>query len=97
MVFPPAATPLAFPPTGRSFAVRQCHVFRFRDGLCAEHIAVRDDLGMMTQLGHLPPGPAVMARMARWNLSGSGRRAIDQAFAVAAAAAQDAAAERTAA
>jgi len=44
-VFPPGGKPVAFPPTGREFAVRHGHVIRFRDGLSAEHIAVRDDLG----------------------------------------------------
>ena len=83
VVFPPGGQPVAFPPSGREFAVRHCHVFRLRDGLTAEHIAVRDDLGMMTQLGHLPPGPAVLARMARFNLSGQARRAVAQAIEVA--------------
>lgn len=79
VIFPPDGKPAAFPPTGREFAVRHCHVFRFRDGLASEHIAVRDDLGMMTQLGHLPPGPAALARMARFQLSGqAGRRERDQ-------------------
>jgi predicted SnoaL-like aldol condensation-catalyzing enzyme len=30
------------------------HLFRLREGLIAEHWAVRDDLGMMQQLGVLP-------------------------------------------
>jgi predicted SnoaL-like aldol condensation-catalyzing enzyme len=30
------------------------HMFRLQDGLIAEHWAVRDDLGMMQQLGVLP-------------------------------------------
>jgi hypothetical protein len=79
VVFPPGQRPQAFPPTGRDFAVRQCHVFGIRDGLHIEHIAVRDDLGMMTQLGHLPPTPRVAARLARWSLSGQARRAISRA------------------
>jgi predicted ester cyclase len=29
-------------------------MFRFKDGKIAEHWAVRDDLGMMQQLGVLP-------------------------------------------
>ena len=86
-VFPAGGRPVAFAPTGREFAVRHCHVFRFRDGLIAEHIAVRDDLGMMTQLGHLPPGPAALARMARFQLTGQARRAIAQATGAAAQAA----------
>jgi predicted ester cyclase len=79
VVFPPGGKPVAFPPTGRAFAVRHAHVIRFRDGLNGEHIAVRDDLGMMTQLGHLPPGPAAISRMARFQLSGQARRAVAHA------------------
>lgn len=82
-VFPPGGKPVAFPPTGRAFAVRHCHVIRFRDGLSAEHIAVRDDLGMMTQLGHLPPSPAAVARMARFQLSGRAHRAVAEAVSAA--------------
>jgi predicted ester cyclase len=83
VVFPPGARPVAFPPTGREFAVRHCHVFRLRNGLFAEHIAVRDDLGMMTQLGHLPPTPAGMFRMAKWQVSGANGRAVATATTVA--------------
>ena len=35
---------------------------------------------LMTQLGHLPPGPAALARMARFQLSGQGRRAVAHAI-----------------
>src|SRR5689334_19901813 len=66
VVFPPGEKPRAFPPTGREFSVRQCHVFRLAGGRHREHIAVRDDLGMMTQLGHLPPSPVVAARLASY-------------------------------
>jgi hypothetical protein len=38
---------------------------------------------MMTQLGHLPPGPAAISRMARFQLSGQGRRAIAHAIQLA--------------
>jgi steroid delta-isomerase-like uncharacterized protein len=41
-------------PTGERFAVQQSHWFRVRDGKVAEHWAVRDDLGMMRQLGIAP-------------------------------------------
>jgi predicted ester cyclase len=41
---------LGRPPTGRSFAVRQIHVFRVTAGQIAEHWAARDDVGMMRQL-----------------------------------------------
>ena len=42
------------PPTGERFAVQQSHWFRVSDGKVAEHWAVRDDLGMLRQLGILP-------------------------------------------
>ncbi len=42
------------PPTGRSFQEAQMHFVRFRDGKAIEHRAVRDDLGMMQQLGVIP-------------------------------------------
>ena len=87
VLFPPDGRPVAFPPTGAPFAVRQCHIFTRRDGLHGTHAAVRDDLGMMTQLGHLPPSPGAAARMARWHLSGGSRRAIRQAIAIAGTAA----------
>ena len=86
VVFPPGQKPQAFPPTGREFAVRQCHVFRHAGGRHREHIAVRDDLGMMTQLGHLPPTPMVAARLALYTVRGHARHAIAQAVAVAEAA-----------
>jgi predicted SnoaL-like aldol condensation-catalyzing enzyme len=40
-------------PKGKRIAVEQVHVFRVRDGKLAEHWVVRDDLGMMKQLGVL--------------------------------------------
>jgi steroid delta-isomerase-like uncharacterized protein len=47
------------PPTGRSFRQAQMHFVRFRDGKGVEHRAVRDDLGLMRQLGVIPtPGQA---------------------------------------
>ncbi len=45
------------PPTGKSFAARQTHWFRVKDGKLAEHWATRDDLSAMLQLGFIqPPG-----------------------------------------
>jgi len=41
-------------PTGRPFQQQQMHIVRFRDGKGIEHRAVRDDLGMMRQLGVIP-------------------------------------------
>jgi predicted ester cyclase len=43
------------PPTGKKFTVQHIHWFKLRDGLIAEHRAVRDDLGMMVQLGLISP------------------------------------------
>jgi predicted ester cyclase len=48
-------------PTNRPFAFGQVHIVRFQDGKGIEHRAVRDDLGLLRQLGALPgpvPGPA---------------------------------------
>jgi predicted ester cyclase len=42
------------PPTGRRVAVQHMHTYRFVDGLIVEHRAVRDDLGMLQQLGLVP-------------------------------------------
>jgi predicted ester cyclase len=41
------------PPTGAPVTVLQFHSFRIRGGEIAEHAAVRDDLGMLKQLGLL--------------------------------------------
>jgi len=38
-------------PTGRRFSQDQMHFIRLQDGKVDEHWAVRDDLGMMRQLG----------------------------------------------
>jgi len=38
-------------PTGKSVKVLQFHCFHIREGLIAEHAAVRDDMGMVLQLG----------------------------------------------
>ena len=84
VAFPQGERPVALPPTGRAFAVKHAHHVRFQDGLIVWHAAVRDDLGMMTQLGHLPPTLGVLARVARCNLSGSAHRAITAAQAHAA-------------
>ncbi|WP_236049460.1 ester cyclase [Paractinoplanes ovalisporus] len=55
----------AMPPTGRTFAITQTHWFRMKDGQVLEHWANRDDFGMATQLGWVPPTPAFLWRMAR--------------------------------
>jgi predicted ester cyclase len=55
----------AFAPTGREFSARHAHFHRLRDGLVAEHWAVRDDQGMALQLGWVPPTPVYLLRCAR--------------------------------
>jgi predicted ester cyclase len=49
---------IGVPPTGRSFEALHMHMFRVVDGLIQEHWGGRDDIGMMRQLGLIPPpGP----------------------------------------
>ena len=55
----------AFAPTGASFKVAHVHFGRMRDGMVAEHWAVRDDQGMAVQLGWVPPSPWYLLRCAR--------------------------------
>jgi predicted ester cyclase len=45
---------MGMPPTGRSVRQEHMHFVRFRDGKGVEHWGVRDDLGMMRQLGLIP-------------------------------------------
>ena len=45
---------LGLPATGRPVEQEQYHVLRFRDGKVVEHRSLRDDLGMMRQLGVIP-------------------------------------------
>jgi predicted SnoaL-like aldol condensation-catalyzing enzyme len=49
----PSFRGVATPNPGR-IATELAHMFRLKDGRIAEHWAVRDDLGMMQQLGVLP-------------------------------------------
>lgn len=42
-------------PTGQFVSVLNIHIYQMQDGLIAKHSAVRDDLGMMQQMGLLPP------------------------------------------
>lgn len=42
---------MGIPATGDHVTMETIHIFRFEDGKIAEHWAVRDDLGMMRQLG----------------------------------------------
>ena len=49
------------PPTGRRVVQAQVHVLRLVGGQIAEHWAVRDDLGLLEQLGALPSGAPTVA------------------------------------
>src|SRR4051794_6380825 len=52
--------PPGAPATHMPFAVKHVHLFRFAaDGRVVEHSAVRDDLGMVMQLGLLAPPAAI--------------------------------------
>jgi steroid delta-isomerase-like uncharacterized protein len=42
------------PPTGKTIRAAAMQMFRFADGKIVESWAVRDDLGTLRQLGHLP-------------------------------------------
>jgi predicted ester cyclase len=53
------------PPTGRRVEVQNIHLYRIGEGLVAEHRAVRDDLGMMQQLGLLPATSHVAGDISR--------------------------------
>jgi hypothetical protein len=73
---------VVFPPTGRRFSVEQIHRHELRDGAVVGHLARRDDLGMLQQLGHLPPNPRSILRLLFWRLSGKARRAGAMAIAI---------------
>ncbi len=45
---------MGIPPTGRAVEQAQVHFVRFRDGQGVEHRGVRDDLGLLQQLGVIP-------------------------------------------
>ena len=45
---------MGIPPTGRQFVQAQIHILRFANGKAVEHRALRDDLGMLQQLGVIP-------------------------------------------
>lgn len=50
--------PPGLPATHKPFAVKHVHLIRFADdGRAIEHSAVRDDLGMVMQIGLLPSAP----------------------------------------
>ena len=52
-------------PTGKSVSVLNIHIYQMQDGLVLHHSAVRDDLGMMQQLGLLPQTQHAAGDMSR--------------------------------
>ena len=68
---------LVLPPSQRRFAHRQVHIGRVVDGKLVEHRAIRDDLGLMHQLGYAPPTLRALARQLWWAVSGRRRAAIE--------------------
>ncbi|MCS5732298.1 ester cyclase [Herbiconiux daphne] len=70
------------PPTGRPIDVEQIHIVSLTAGRVAHHDALRDDLGMLEQLGVFPPGPSAL-RMAWWKISGRAARAARDVSATA--------------
>ncbi len=44
-------------PTGKRFEVQHIHWYQLKDGKIVQHRANRDDIGMIRQLGLLPPAP----------------------------------------
>jgi len=44
-------------PTGRQVVQEQIHLLRFANGKGVEHRAVRDDLGLLRQMGAIPERP----------------------------------------
>jgi hypothetical protein len=65
---------------GRPVQATQAHFFRFRGAQSIEHVAVRDDLHMMIQLGFIPPNPRVAFKLAWWWMSGQSARAVAAAI-----------------
>jgi predicted SnoaL-like aldol condensation-catalyzing enzyme len=45
----------AIPGDGRSYTVHHVHIYRVADGKIQEHWALRDDIGMLRQLGVVEP------------------------------------------
>ncbi|MFQ5795312.1 MAG: ester cyclase [Candidatus Bipolaricaulia bacterium] len=46
---------LGIPPTGRRFTITEIHIYRIVDSKIVEHWGVADSLGLMQQLGVIPP------------------------------------------
>jgi hypothetical protein len=71
LVLQEGATVRVIPPTGRSFSTDQVHLTRFdAQGRAEHHVAIRDDLGQLVQLGHFPPDGAGLWRLLVWAITG---------------------------
>jgi predicted ester cyclase len=46
---------MGLPPSGERYTIPEIHIFRVRDGRIVEHWHPFDQLGMMRQLGAMPP------------------------------------------
>jgi len=53
---------MGMPPTDKTIRTNAIQIFRFAEGKIVESWAVRDDLGTLRQLGHLPPPGGVNRR-----------------------------------
>jgi predicted ester cyclase len=52
---------MGFAATGKPYAMATMHMYRAEGGLLAEHWGVRDELGVLWQVGALPtPGPVAL-------------------------------------
>jgi hypothetical protein len=59
------------PPSGRRFCVEHVHWTVFDgQGRAVSHVARRDDLGQLAQLGLLPPTAAALGRSLLWKVTG---------------------------
>jgi hypothetical protein len=59
------------PPSGRRFSVEHVHWTVFDEqGRAVSHVARRDDLGQLGQLGLLPPTLGALGRSLLWTLTG---------------------------
>ena len=46
---------LGFAPTGKQYAMQTMHLYRESGGVLVEHWGVRDEIGVLWQVGALPP------------------------------------------
>jgi predicted ester cyclase len=53
------------PPTGKRVSVSNVHLYQMQNGLIRKHSAVRDDVGMMQQMGLLPSTQHAAGDMSR--------------------------------